>query len=118
MNEKRLERVAALIHREVAEFLERRVKHPDFGFVTVTSVKLARDLKLGTIYVVCRGEEEERGITFRILEKLVPSIRKQLKGALKLRWIPNLVFKNDETFDHADRIGLLLRQIEGEEKGT
>ena len=118
MNAKRLERVAALIHREVAVFIERRVKHPDFGFVTVTSVKVASDLKTAKILVVCRGDEEERRASFRILEKCVPAIRRELKSALTLRWIPNLVFSNDESFDHADRIGLLLREIKSEEKDT
>ncbi len=116
MSQRRVERVKALLHREVAQFIERRIKNPEMGFATVTGVSLSSDLKHAKILVVCRGSAEECERSLQILGMCVPSIRRDLKKVLKLRWIPTLIFETDISFDHADRIQILLNNLDNNEE--
>ena len=107
--------MAALLQREVAEFIERRVKNPGVGFVTVTGVRLADDLKHAKILVVCRGDDDQKARSLGILNRCVPHIRRDLKKVLTLRQVPELVFLPDSSFDRADRVYGLLDDIRDEE---
>ncbi len=115
MSQRRLEKVAALLQREVAGFIERKVKNPAVGFITVTGVKLSTDMKYAKIYVVCRGDAEQKERSLGILKGCVPSIRRSLNEVLRLRYIPMLIFVPDTTYDLADRIDDLLDDIHEEE---
>jgi ribosome-binding factor A len=108
-------RVAALLRREVAGFIERRVKNPGVGFVTVTGVKLSNDLKHARIFVVCRGDDGQRERTLRILRGCVRDLRRELNDVLRLRQVPAIRFEPDKSYDDADRVLDLLDGIRREE---
>lgn len=115
MSQRRLERVAALLKREVAEFIERRVKNPGFGFVTVTGIKVSNDLKHAKVLVVCRGDADQKEISLKILKGCVPSLRRDLNSVLRMRHVPWITFVSDKSYDDADRIIDLLGELNDEE---
>ncbi len=116
MTGRRTEKVASLLQREVAVFIERKVKNPGVGFVTVTGVRLADDLKHAKILVVCRGDDEQKERSLGILNRCVPHIRRALKKVLTIRQVPELVFLSDPSFDLADRVHGLLGDIRDEDR--
>lgn len=115
MKYKRSERVSALILRELAGMIERGLKDPEIGFVTVTRVDLSDDLRSAKVFVVARGGEEERKKTLRGLERAVPHFRHELGGRLDLKYVPELRVFPDPSFDHADRVQDLIDRIHREE---
>ena len=93
--------------------IEREVKDPRVGFVTVTGVKVARDFSVATIYVTV-GETEDLEETLAGLRAASGFIRKRLGETVKLRNTPELRFIYDSSVDRGFRMDALLKQLADE----
>lgn len=111
MQGKRIERVNQLIKEEISGLLQRELKDPRIGFVTVTEVLVSKDLSQAKVYVSILGSEAEWRATFAALESASGFIRNQLRRRLRLRAIPSLNFRPDRSMAHAARIQGLLAEL-------
>ncbi|WP_204518413.1 30S ribosome-binding factor RbfA [Brevibacillus fulvus] len=118
MNKTRMSRVGEEIKKELSILLQREMKDPRIGFVTVTSVDVTSDLQLAKVYVSIFGSEEQREASLAGLHKAKGFLRTELGRRIKLRHVPDLVFKLDESIDYGNKIESILREIstEGESK--
>jgi ribosome-binding factor A len=94
----------------VAEMLERRIKDPRLGFVTVTEAKLTNDLREATVYYTVFGGEDERDATAAALRSATGVIRSEVGRQLGLRHTPSLDFVADAIPDNARRIDDLVER--------
>ena len=95
MQGKRLERVNQLIKEEISMLLQREVKDPRLGFVTVTEVDVAPDLRHAKVYVSVLGPEERWASSFRALESAQGFVWNWLRRHLDLRVTPEVLFRPD-----------------------
>ena len=110
----RPKRVAAAIKEEVANILEYDLKDPRHGFITVTSVDVTADLRRVLIYVTVLGKEEDKQKTMKTLEHATGFIRKLIGERVKLRYTPELIFREDKAVKEEMRISEILEKIEKE----
>jgi len=108
MQGKRLERVNQLIKEEISVLLQREVKDPRLGFVTVTEVDVTADLKLAKVYVSVLGPDEQWASSFRALESARGFVWNWLRRHLDLRVTPEIAFRPDRSMEHAAHIQSLL----------
>jgi ribosome-binding factor A len=108
MQGKRLERVNQLIKEEISAVLQRQIKDPRLGFVTVTEVDTTADLKLARVYVSVLGPEEQWAKSFKALESARGFVWNWLRKHLDLRVTPQLAFRPDRSMEHAAHIQALL----------
>ncbi|MEM6913953.1 MAG: 30S ribosome-binding factor RbfA [Pseudomonadota bacterium] len=104
-------RAGELVRHELAQMFQREEVHDDRlsgRSVTVTEVTASPDLKQATVFVTTLGgfEVEETVIALR---DMAPKIRGVLAPKLSMKFIPQLRFEKDESFDRADRISELLK---------
>ena len=112
----RLNRIAERIRDDLAELLLYEVDDPRLSGVTVTDVKVDRELYYASIYVsALEGKERSAGILAG-LDNASNFLRHQLSQSIELRTFPRLRFYWDPTPENADRIEFLLRQIKEERK--
>jgi len=111
MQGKRIERVNQLIREEISALLQRGLKDPRIGFVTVTEVEVSKDLGQAKVYVSILGSEAEWKATLGALESASGFIHNQLRRRLRLRVIPSLFFRPDRSMAHAARIQGLLAEL-------
>ncbi|MBI3636545.1 MAG: 30S ribosome-binding factor RbfA [Candidatus Rokubacteria bacterium] len=111
MQGKRLERVNQLIREEVSLLLQRELKDPRLGFVTVTEVETSPDLRMAKVFVSVLGNEEQWAASLAALGSARGFIRNWLRQNLDLRVTPVLEFRADRSMEHAARIQELLKQI-------
>ncbi len=88
----------------------RRVKDPRIGFVTVTGVDLTDDLKIARVYISCL-KDEEREATLDILNSAKSFIRAEIGKRIRMKVLPSVEFRMDESLGYGDRIDQLLRKI-------
>jgi len=112
---KRLERVNQLIKEEVSAVLQRQLKDPRLGFVTVTEVDTTADLKLARVYVSVLGPNEQWASSFKALESARGFVWNWLRKHLDLRATPQLVFRPDRYMEHAAHIQALLAGLKSSE---
>lgn len=115
---KRSEKVAEAIHQIVSGLLIRGLKDPRVGFVTVTGVTMTDDLSIARIYFSVVGDEEQKKNTLAGLKSAAGFIRKEVGSQLKLRHVPEIQFRFDESLERANTIERLLRQIHEEDHDT
>jgi ribosome-binding factor A len=108
MDAARARRLAERISKIVAEMLERRVKDPRLGFVTVTETKLTADLREATVFYTVYGSPEEREETAAALHSATGIIRTEVGRQLGLRHTPSVTFVADALPDSARRIDDLV----------
>ena len=108
MDAARARRLAERISKIVAEMLERRVKDPRLGFVTVTEAKLTADLREATVFYTVYGSPEEREETATALHSATGIIRTEVGRQLGLRHTPSVTFVADALPDNARRIDDLV----------
>jgi ribosome-binding factor A len=95
MNAQRARKLADRIVQIVAEMLERRVKDPRLGFVTVTEARLTGDLREATVYYTVYGTPEEQAGTAAALASATGLIRTEVGRQTGLRHTPSLTFVRD-----------------------
>ncbi|MFC7329535.1 30S ribosome-binding factor RbfA [Marinactinospora rubrisoli] len=104
----RARKLADRIQKVVAEMLERRIKDPRLGFVTVTDARLTNDLRDATVYYTVFGSAEEKAGTGAALESAKGVIRSEVGRQTGLRHTPSLTFVMDEVQENAQHIEELL----------
>jgi ribosome-binding factor A len=117
MDAARTRRLAERISKIVAELLERRIKDPRLGFVTVTETRLTSDLREATVFYTVFGSPEERAETAAALRSATGVIRSEVGRLIGLRHTPSLEFIEDVLPENARRIDDLVaaaRQADAE----
>ncbi|MEJ5365836.1 MAG: 30S ribosome-binding factor RbfA [Desulfosoma sp.] len=114
MEYKRADRVADLLQRTVAEILLRRVRDPRLGKLTVTGVEVSADLRYAKIFYCFVGTPEERPQVAKALEKARAFIRREIGQRVELRYVPDIQFFYDTSFDYGEKIERLLHRIHEE----
>jgi ribosome-binding factor A len=110
MGSLRVMKLADQIKVIVAEMLERRVKDPRLGFVTVTDVRLTGDSRDATVFYTVLGTGEEQAATAVALQSATGLIRAQVGKQLGLKFTPTLTFVPDAVPENARQIDDLLAQ--------
>jgi ribosome-binding factor A len=108
----RTDRIDELLRQEIGGLLSREVKDPRIGFATVTKVETTADLAHARVWVSVIGSPAERTETVRALEHAMPFVRHELGSRLRLRRIPNLHIRLDETAETGTRILHLIDELE------
>ena len=104
----RTESVGRQIQAELSELIQRQLKDPRLGYVTLTGVRMTPDLRTAKVYVSVMGEAEARADSLKALNHAAPFLRRELGKRLRLRNTPELLFDQDETIEHGTRINELL----------
>jgi ribosome-binding factor A len=104
----RVRKIADRIQVIVAEMLERRVKDPRLGFVTITDVRLTGDTQQATIFYTVLGEDEDLAGTAVALESAKGLIRSEVGRQLGMRHVPSLTFVADALPENARHLDDVL----------
>ena len=115
---KRSEKVAEAIHEEISTLLINGVKDPRVGLVTVTSVKLTDDLRHATVYFSVRGADVERKDAEIGLNSAKGFLRREVGKLLRMRFVPEIIFKFDDSVAYGNHIESILKQIHETEEGN
>ena len=107
----RATRLADRIAQIVAEMLERRVKDPRLGFVTVTDAKVTGDLREATVYYTVYGSADEQAGTAAALESATGLIRSEVGRQTGLRHTPSLSFVLDTLPEGARHMEELVARV-------
>jgi len=96
-------KVGDLIHRELASLIQREVKDPRIGMVTITEANVTRDLAVAEIYFTVLPADDVKG-TEEALNEAAGFLRSQLASLLNIRTTPKLRFHYDTTIEDGVRI--------------
>jgi len=108
MSNARVRKVADRIRVVVAEMLERRIKDPRLGFVTVTDVRVSGDTQNASVFYTVLGERDELEGTAAALESAKGLLRSEVGKQLGMRHVPTLEFIHDALPDSARALDELL----------
>jgi ribosome-binding factor A len=115
MPTRRQQQVADQIQREISVLIQREVKDPRLGFVTVTSVEVTQDLRYARVFYSVMGTPEEQEASHTALDRATGFLRHELAGKLEMRFVPELQFRHDPSIAQGDRIARLLAEIDQEQ---
>ncbi len=112
-NNRRIERVASLIKREVSQMLLYGVKDDRVGsgMVSITDVDVSGDLQHAKIFVSIYGTPEARTQTMAGLASATGYVRSHLARRVRLRRTPEVVFLEDRSLERGDRMLGLLNSL-------
>jgi ribosome-binding factor A len=108
----RTDRVDALLREEIGSILSRDLSDPAIGFVTVTDVETAPDLSHAQVWVSVIGQPDERAASVAALKRAMPYVRRLLGGRIRIRRIPDLHLRVDDTAERGTRVLKLLSELE------
>ncbi len=107
----RQERVGGRIQQELSTLINKRINDPRLEWATITGVRMTRDLKMARVYYCVFGEEEKRAKVGEAFTQAHGFIKRELARKLKLKYMPELEFYYDESFDYGEKIENLLRTV-------
>ncbi|MBE01926.1 30S ribosome-binding factor RbfA [Marinobacter lutaoensis] len=116
----RVDRIGDQMQRELAVLIQREIKDPRVGMVTVNAVKVSRDLGYADVYVSLMSTEElseqspEVQASLAVLNKAAGFLRGQVGRAMKLRVVPHLRFHFDALLGQSRRMDRLIREAVGD----
>lgn len=113
---KRADRVSDLLKKEISQLLLREVKDPHIGFITITDVEVSKDLQIAKVYYTILGDEKQLRESAQALNRASRFIKRQLGKRLRMRYIPDIIFKYDHSLEYGNRINYILSHLENSEK--
>lgn len=112
----RSRRVGEQIQRELAELVQRELKDPRLGMVTISAVEVSKDLSVAKVYftVLTPGHDTEQ--TLRGLTHAAGFLRRELGHRMKLRVVPELRFQYDRSIEKGSRLSALIDEAVSQDK--
>lgn len=115
MAKHRSNRLAETLKEEISILIREDLKDPRIGFVTVTSVEVADDLGHAKVYVSVLGDAQAGKDSMDALKRAAGYVRSEIGKRIRLRHVPEIVFKYDTSIEHGAHIAQLLRGVRTEE---
>lgn len=112
---RRTHKVASLLHSELARLLVEEVSDPRLQGTVITDVELSHDLQSASVFYAHSESVISESEISRGFERALPFFKRKL-GALKLRYIPELIFQPDTQLETASRVLRLLDETRGESR--
>lgn len=115
----RPERLEDQIHFLLSNLIQRELRDPELGFLTVTAVRLTPDRSLARVYFTVLppsggDQEAQDALTRKALGRAAGFLRSQLAARLKMRRVPELRFFPDGTLEEGNHLETLLAEIQKE----
>ena len=107
----RADRVSGLIREVLSNLLKKDIHDPRLKMATITNVKMSRDLRLARIYFSIYGDSSKAEAAAKGFDSARGFIKRSLARELNLRYMPDLVFFFDESFDYVSQIVALLNRL-------
>ena len=117
VSEARVRRISDRIHQELSLVLQQEVADPRLAMVTVTEVKVDRELAFATVYVTALGTQDRMNEVLSALEGARGYLRRELAARVQLRSFPQLRFQWDSSYERGTRIDELLDMLNSERTG-
>ena len=107
----RQDRLGQQLQREIAVIVQRELKDPRLGFVTITKVELSKDLSHAKVGFSCMGSAQERADVQDALDLSAGLIRNLIRKRFHLRIIPELSFRYDHSAEHSIELSEKLDRL-------
>ena len=114
----RTQRIGDQMQRELAIMIQREIKDPRLGMITLTGVDVARDLSHARVYFTVLGKDDAESIALNlsILKDASGYLRMLLGKAIKLRIVPQLQFQYDESVQRGAHLSALIERAVTEDR--
>ncbi|WP_181295731.1 30S ribosome-binding factor RbfA [Pseudomonas sp. Q2-TVG4-2] len=115
----RTQRIGDQMQRELALLIQREVKDPRLGLVTITAVEVSRDLSHAKVFITVMGKDDDEDAVktnLRILNDAGGFLRMQLGKAMKLRTVPQLHFNYDASVRRGVELTSLIERAVAEDR--
>ena len=112
----RPDRVSSQIQQAICDVIQKEIKDPHIGFVTIIEVDVTADLQLARVYFSVLGDEKQKKESLDALKRSAGFIRKQLAVKLNMRYTPVLDFRQDRSAEYGNKIDDVFKKIREEKK--
>jgi ribosome-binding factor A len=107
----RADRVSGQVQRALSDLLHKRIRDPRLKDATISEVKMSADLKLAKIYYTIPDRERARDDAMAGFKSASGFVKRTLARELGLRYMPDLKFFYDDSFDYGAKIDSLIRSL-------
>ena len=107
----RAERVGGQVHKVLADLIRKGVNDPRLAQATISGVTLSRDLRIAKVYFTAHGNAHDEQALSAGFESAKGFIKRELARELGLRYMPDLKFFYDASFDYGAHINRVLKSI-------
>ncbi|NLZ52591.1 MAG: 30S ribosome-binding factor RbfA [Thermoanaerobacteraceae bacterium] len=108
----RNERIAEEIKKVASQIINNELKDPRIdGLISVTKVAVTRDLRHATIFISFFGDKAKKDTTFEVIQNAKGFIRYELANKLRIKYIPEISIKLDESIEYGIHINKLLEEL-------
>jgi len=115
---RRSRKIADQVKIEISWLIDRKIKDPGKGLVTITRVKLSPDLKLASVNFSVLGDQEQRKRSEIVLRRSTSFLRRELGMRLNLKYLPELRFYYDDSMEYAANISKIIKKIHENESNS
>jgi len=112
----RPERVQEAIPQEVSKIIQHELKDPRIGFLTITAVEVTPDLRYARIFFTALGEMKDKMLALKGLKSAKGYIKGRLADEIKLRFMPEIEFKIDESWERGKHLDDIFTKLEKEKR--
>jgi len=113
---KRADRVSGHVQRALSELLRKRVRDPRLKEAIISEVKMSADLKLAKIYYTLPDRTNAQADALAGFKSASGFVKRTLARELGLRYMPDLKFYYDDSFDYGAKIDSLIRSLHKEDE--
>jgi ribosome-binding factor A len=113
MEYKRADRVAGLLKEVVSEIIQKEVQDPRILLSTITDVEVSDNLKLAKVYFVC--DSSKKKTAKEGFDHSKGFIKRRLASRVKLKFMPEIAFYYDNSFDYSSKIERILKEVKKED---
>jgi ribosome-binding factor A len=110
----RSDRVSGQIQKVLSEILLKKVKDPRLENARITDVRMSRDLRIARIYFVASGNKQSIEEAVEGFKSALGYVKRTLARQLGLRYMPDLKFFFDESFDYGSHIDKVLKAVKAD----
>ncbi len=114
MSTNRSEKIADLLKKEISLIISNEIKDPRLKNLNVTAVKVSDDISIATAFYTIIGKsikKDDSEIDSQILKKFSGMIRSKIAKKIKIRRVPKIIFRFDESIEYSENIESLLRNL-------
>lgn len=107
----RQEKITQALKKEVSSIIHNELKDPRLGFITITRVEITPDLRYAKIFFSVLGKDQDYKKTHDALKSSIGFIRRLIAQRIRLKFTPEVIFKEDRSCEYSIKIQEILNEI-------